>query len=84
MNTVVLLAESSARAAARKWVGAIALQLGILLCGVMLSLWLCYLALQRNAFQDELQFQEEVQGAVAALQSRIQSNASQLSEARAM
>jgi PAS domain S-box-containing protein len=39
--------HSHTRAVATKWAGAIALQLGMLVCGVVLSLLLCYLALQR-------------------------------------
>ncbi|HET7158220.1 MAG TPA: hypothetical protein VFI62_04445, partial [Burkholderiales bacterium] len=47
MNTEVAPADSSPSAAASKWASATALQLGMLVCGVVLSLLLCYLALQR-------------------------------------
>jgi PAS domain S-box-containing protein len=84
VNTAVVPVELPAQPIKGGWGGASALQLGIFVCGVALSVLLCYFALQRNAFEDELYFQEEAQRAVSAIQVRLAFNAERLSEAQVL
>ena len=73
MKAVLASAESAGAAAADKWTAASALQLGAFVCGVMFSLFLCYWAIQRNDFEQDLRFEKDAYSATHAIEIRLRS-----------